>query len=157
MLSTSVILLLLLAFAELPHAQSAPNYLNGNWTNALGSHMSLSVISDTALMGEYQTAVGVGRHRNTLPPVTPLYGTYQVTKDGILVSFSVQWCFRGDGKKSASITTACEKNSVTTWAGKLYFERPHEWQAQWLLVGDAPLKAAWGNTRTNIDSFTRDQ
>jgi len=141
-----VVILLFFLVTATKTARKMDNLINGNWTNTLGSKVTL-VAQSGLLQGEYQTAVVSNVEQNELPDTTPLSGTYQVTDDGLLITFNVQWRFKDrEGKL---------KQSTTTWAGKLYHKKPDSFSATWLLVSDASLADGWGNTRVNVDTFTK--
>jgi hypothetical protein len=124
--------------------------LAGNWTNELGSQVTLEPDEYGFLNGVYRTAVVSNEDRQKeLPPPTALYGTYRETGDGLLVTFNVQWRFED------SEAPGEHKSSVATWAGKLFFERRDQFLTTWLLVGDAPQAKLWQNVLINQDTFTR--
>ena len=119
--------------------------LDGNWKNTLGSNVTFKAV-DGMITGHYQTAV-VSGEKSDLPPVTPLFGTYQATADGLLVTFNVQWVF--------SDKLGNTKQSATTWIGKLYFSTPTVFDTTWLLLSDKEAPQAWSSVTTNKDTFLK--
>jgi len=121
--------------------------LTGNWTNQLGSRIKIEA-SDGFINGNYYAAVMTPESVRVLPPPTPLYGTFQASDDGILLTFNVQWRF--DESETEEYTY-----SVCSWCGKFFYKKPYEFHTTWLLVGNARLPDVWKNVLTNQDVFHR--
>lgn len=128
--------------------ESAEECLTGRWRNHLGSIVVLKA-EGGLLKGTYTTAVSQmhlhHHHHHHNPDAHSIHGTYQATLDGVLLSFSVQWCYtQGNGQSCRS--SAC-------WNGKLFYSCLHTFETTWLLVSDLESRDAWRNTLTNRDSF----
>lgn len=134
-----------LAIMELANG-SPEDDINGEWTNELGSNVTFR-LTNGHITGTYQTAVVSDQKKNQIPDPTPLYGTYQLTEDGILLTFAVQWKFQN--KEGQTV------QSETTWIGKFYREDRFVFDTTWLLVGNAKKADSWGNVQVNRDSFTK--
>ena len=131
------------------HYTSVEKLLTGKWINQLQSHLTLQATSNGTISGLYQTAVVGDPEKNTLPPPSPISGTFQATADGLLIAFNVQWKFADKTQPGQT------RQSVTSWSGKLFYKKPNKWVGTWILVKDGKSDALWENVLTNQDRFKR--
>jgi hypothetical protein len=138
-----VLTLILVMMHQVP---SVVGSLNGDWVNELGSNVTLK-LADGFVTGTYRTSVVSNPNRNELPPSTPLFGTYQETSDGILLTFNVQWKY--NNKENVI------QHSATTWIGKYYSSEPNKFCTTWILLSDNEKFREWSNFHINKDVFNR--
>jgi len=124
-------------------AESTP--IDGEWINELGSNVTFK-LSNGFITGRYKTVVVSNSDKNNVPPETPLYGSYTVVDDGILLTFNVQWKFTdNDGTV---------KYSTTAWIGKYFTSDKIFFDTTWLLQSNNKKEESWAGIRTNKDRFT---
>ena len=98
-------------------------FMLGNWTNELGSLALFDDFVGGTFIGRYETkATNNAHYCHSDQVASTLFGTYQDTKDGCLVSFSVQWDMCDQNNNT--------KYSVTTWTGK-YFTEDKQFKTTW--------------------------
>lgn len=123
---------------------SAEGYLNGKFTNNLGSNCTL-IAKDGIITGTYSTKPSRGK---LTQDNFPIHGTYIPVKDGVLLSFIVTYKMEGLNNDGL------EKFSTATWNGKVYSNK-NSFKLNWLLVSNQTEENEWFATNLGQDHFTK--
>jgi len=123
---------------------TAENFLNGKFTNNLGSHCTL-IAKDGIITGTYYTKPSRGK---LIQDGFPIHGTYNQVKDGALLSFIVTYKIEGTNNEGL------ERYSTACWNGKVYASRKL-FKMNWLLVTNQNEENEWFGTNLGQDHFTK--
>jgi|GEM_PF-3244491 Avidin family. len=120
---------------EVTKAQSNTSILVGNWSNQLGSKMTITSVEEGNVQGSYETSVSAsGCAKGTFP----LVGRTNLPSLGFVVSWT------NDLSKCSS---------VTAWSGQL---QKDQIVTTWLLTAQTVASNNWRSTTVNQDVFTKD-
>ncbi|XP_042749822.1 avidin-related protein 4/5-like [Lagopus leucura] len=140
--ATSSLLLLLLSLALLAPRHSAKKCsLTGNWTNDLGSNMTIKAVNDKGeFRGTYYTAVADTPNKITK---SPLLGIQNITVCQPTFGFTVGWTFI---------------ETTTVFTGQCFINENGEeiLKTIWLLRSNVTnIGDDWKATRVGNNNFTR--
>lgn len=123
---------------------SAEKYLNGKFTNNLGSHCILTA-KDGFLTGTYYTKPSKEKLEQE---GFPIHGTYTPVKDGVLLCFNVTFKIVGTNDQDL------ERYSICSWNGKVYAKNDI-FKMNWLLVSNQNADNEWYATNLGQDHFRK--
>lgn len=116
--------------------------ISGNWTNQLGSMMTLDCQPSSStvgfLSGSYRSAVGQAAD------FYQLSGRYTVVGTDYILGFSVAW--NNDVKGNSK--------SATSWTG-VYYADQQKITTFWILTSYTKPADMWGNSQIGKDVFVR--
>jgi hypothetical protein len=112
----------------------------GEWTNELGSVLTIESVDSGLITGTYTTAVSAGACAKGVFGVT---GRTDVDSDGSSAAWSVVW---------RNEQSDC--HSSTAWAGQFNIETGLL-AAFWLLSSQSDEPEAWAATSLGIDTFSQ--